>query len=268
MSKIYPKESGAEKAREYTLRDILRPEEREELKKKAEFVPDNKETGGKEFIPGGFDFEYEGGLRRDEILRRSMDEAEEIVRKAREEAEQIQREARAQGFEQGRNEGYNTGMREAATIVDAFTKLVEELSRIREDFYRNAEEEMIHLVVSIARVVIGRDVERNPSLVRNIIDKAIEQVQSREELDIKINPEDLAEAEQFRPELAKKVMDIDKVSFKGDPLITRGGCMVESNIGSIDARLETQLESVRESFLQALRESVAEGGSRKPDEQG
>lgn len=267
MSKIIRRREDARGVREYTLRDITA--EASGPRRAAEFRPDvPEEERGAEFIPGGFDFDYEGGLRRDEILKRSMDEAEEILTKAKKEAESVIETARKKGYDEGFKEGYGAGVKEAAPLIETFSVLVRELMGIREDFYRIAEEEMIHLVVNVAREIIGEGLERDPALVRNVIRNAVKQLKSREELTIKVNPRDLEEAERYRPELARDVEDIDKVTFRGDPLITRGGAMVESNIGSIDARLETQLEAVREAFTRALEESRARAAGGRENEGG
>ncbi|MGK7346429.1 MAG: FliH/SctL family protein [Candidatus Nitrospinota bacterium M3_3B_026] len=273
MSKIIRKQDGAGGVREYTLRDMTAEAPAPRRDRKTEFKPDVPEGERRaEFIPGGFDFDYKGGLRRDEILKKSMDEAEEILSRARKEAESVIETARKNGYEDGFKEGYDKGVKEAAPLIETFSMLVRELTAVREDFYRIAEEEMIHLVVNVAREIIGEGLERDPSLVRNVIRNAVEQLKSREELNIKVNPRDLEEAEGYRPELAREVEDIDRVTFRGDPLITRGGAMVESNIGSIDARLQTQLDAVRESFTRALEESRAKaaggGGTEKKDGSG
>lgn len=263
MSKIYKK--GVGEIREYTLRDIVQFETEVERRKKAEFTPD-REKSQAEFIPGGFDFDYEGGLRRDEILKRTTDEVEEMKRVAREEAVGIRQTAEKQGYDEGFAKGEKEGLEKAAPVMEAFKDLVNELTEVRKKFYENAEGEMINLVIGVARTVIGEDMERNPALVRNVIRAAVQKLKSHEEISIKVNPEDLAEAERYRPELAKSVEDIEKVTFRADPLITRGGCVVESNIGSIDARLETQLEAIRESFLRALDEEKAENGEKSGNE--
>ncbi|MBI4665473.1 MAG: hypothetical protein HY751_03585 [Nitrospinae bacterium] len=260
MSRIY-KGEAAKQARNFQLADFTKASEVEAFRKTAEFVPDKEApTGPPEFIPGGFDFDYKGGLRRDEILRRSMDEAEEIVSAARAQAGVIRDQARNEGYTQGHKDGYTAGLKAADPVMTTFQSLVKELMTARDVFYGQAEEEMAHLVINVAAAALGNEIEKNPALIRNVIRSAVRKLQAREDMIIHINPQDMAEAEKFRPELGKEVEDIDKVTFKGDPLITRGGCMLETNIGSIDARVETQLESMRESLLRAIEESKIENG--------
>lgn len=231
--------------------------EEEGRAKVIEFVPDLELVAGSEFIPGGFDFEYEGGLRRDEIINRTLDEAETILVKAREEANAIKAGAKGEGFESGYNEGYEVGLKEATAVMDSFVALTKELINIRDQYYGKSEEEMIHLVIKVVQAVINVEVDRDTEVIRGIIRKAVANVQNKEYMIIKVNPKDLAEAEKYRPQMGKEFEGIDKVEFKSDPMITRGGCIVETNIGSIDARLEMQLEAMRETFLETLEEGKA-----------
>lgn len=264
MSRIYYKDGAAHLIREFTFEDVEAGSPAQKRKKAAtQFVADTWGKGGaRDFVPGGFDFDYEGGLRRDEILRRSTDEAERIVSQAKAEAADIREKARAEGYEAGRVAGHQAGLDEAKPVIDSFKALAAELTRARAEYYQNAEREMVDLVVSVAHTVIGLEAERAPELVRNVILKAVGQLRSRETLIIRVNPADLAEAQKARPELTREVEDIERVSFRGDPSVARGGCMVETNIGMIDARIETQLEAIRESFYAAQQEERARKGDQ------
>ncbi|VAX20171.1 hypothetical protein MNBD_NITROSPINAE02-1235 [hydrothermal vent metagenome] len=257
MYKIIRKGSSITTIDEFKLAelagDAIKTKKEQDSSFKASYVSE----GNQNFIPGGFDFDYEGGLSKDEILNHSMKQAEEIIQKAKEDAETIRSEAKKEGYAEGKKLGYEDGKNETLPVMETFTKLLDELKSVRQGFYEGAEEEMIDLVINVAKTVIGEAVKDDPSLVRHAIRKAVGQLQNKEEMNIIVNSKDLAETEKFRPELAKMVESIDKITFRGDPNFARGGCMVETNIGSIDARVVTQLEAIRESFVNAIEEKKA-----------
>lgn len=263
MSRIYSAKEAEGATREFKFADLAAPETPEAGKRSAAFVPDRGAPGERaEFIAGGFDFDYKGGLRRDEILRRTFDEAEEIRASAMAEATAIRERARSQGYNEGHGAGYAEGLKRAAPVMDSFTSLVRELTGARDGFYSNSENEMVELVINVAELTLGNQIEKNPGLIRHVIKNAVHKLQAREEMTIRVNPMDLAEAEKVRPEISKEVEDIGKVSFKGDPLVSRGGCMLDTNMGSIDARVETQLEAMREALLAAVEESKIENSKK------
>lgn len=264
MSKVYSAKEAQGATREFKFADLAAPEGAGPGKGKSAFVPDRAPPGERaEFIAGGFDFDYKGGMRRDEILRRTLDEAEEIRAKALAEAGSIRENARSQGYSEGHAAGYTEGIKKAAPVMDAFKSLVRDMTSARDEFYSNSENEMVELVINVAEMALGDQIEKNPGLIRHVIKNAVMKLQSREQMTIRVNPMDLAEAEKVRPEISKEVEDIEKVSFKGDPLVSRGGCVLETNMGSIDARVETQLEAMRESFLAAVEESKIEQSNKK-----
>ncbi len=258
MSKIFKKENPPENSRDYVLNDFTSDADSPKEIRDVLFKPEKFGSGATdEFIAGGFDFAYEGGLRKEEILSKSLDEAEELLRNARAEVSTIEAKAEADGFEKGRKSGYEAGLSETEPLINTFRELIKELKEVRRTFYEKSEEEMIHLVISVARTVLGIEIQENPTLVRTVIRKAVLTLKARENVNIRVNPEDMAEAEEFKPDLRKDIQSSENVSFQADPLITRGGCMVETNIGSIDARIETQLEAIRESFIKTMQESPA-----------
>ncbi|MBF0292760.1 MAG: hypothetical protein HQK86_11460 [Nitrospinae bacterium] len=264
MSRIYNSAEAKGATREFKFADLAVPEIPETGKKGDGFVADRDPSAERaEFIAGGFDFDYKGGMRRDEILRRTIDEAEEIRAKALAEAGAIREKARQQGHKEGHAAGYAEGLKKAAPVMDSFAALVRELTGAREKFYSNTENEMVELVINVAEMALGDQIEKNPGLIRHVIKSAVRKLQAREEMTIRVNPMDLAEAEKVRAEIIKEVEDIEKVSFKGDPLVSRGGCMLDTNMGSIDARVETQLEAMRESLLAAVEESKIENSKKK-----
>ncbi len=265
MSRIFRKDNLPGVIKDYSLESFADdPSLVDEEKEK--FIPDSYGSeGSAEFIPGGFDFDYKRGLRRDEIISQSLDESKKIIEKAKEEASQIIAKSEAEGFEIGRQKGYEAGLKEADPLISVFTGLIKELKNIRHEFHENSEEEVLNLVLSVARTVIGLEVERDPSLIQNVIREAVKQLETRENMKILVNPEDLAEAEEFKPQLGKDLERQVDMTIEPDSNITRGGCMVETNIGSIDARLETQLESIREKFVQTMNESKAREKSEESD---
>ena len=255
LSRIIRKGEHSDKVRSFEFSDISNFDDTQEKKaKQQKFLPDRHGDSDREFVPGGFDFDYKGGLRRDEILSKSLDESRAIIEEAKIKAESTFAEAKAEGFQQGHAEGYADGLKEAQPVIESFQTAVDKLLSARAEFYSQAEKEMIELVMSVAHEVIGINTDQDPALAKNVILKAVEQLRLREKMTVRINPDDLAEAEKVKPELSRKVEDIEKVDFKTDSLVTRGGCIIETNIGMIDARLESQLESIRASFIKVFEE--------------
>ena len=61
-----------------------------------------------------------------------------------------------------------------------------------------------------------------------------------------LHPDDLAFAEAQAPELIASIRGMERMIFKTDPGISRGGCLLESLTCSVDATIETQMEVLKE----------------------
>lgn len=159
-------------------------------------------------------------------------EAEHLLSQVKEETEK----AKAKGYEEGRAEG-----------MGELTAEVLKARKLKEEFFATAEPDIIKLVLSIAEKVLGKLVEEHKETVLAIVRQALEKTLG-DRITIRINPEDLkrlrAEDLQFKDLLDRT----RQLHFKEDEAIQKGGCIVETEIGTIDAQLETQLKAIRKAL--------------------
>lgn len=190
-----------------------------------------------------------GGVLNKKVLD-ARKRSEDIINEATVEAERIRTDARAmlsrvrQDTEEAKKNGYTEGREEGLSFV---TEQSVALANLKEKFYKDAEPEIIKLVMIIAEKVIGKMVRENESAIKSIVRQAVES-SIGERIVVRLNPEDYKvvaeEAENF-----KDILDRTKrISFKEDETITKGGCLVETEVGTIDARLETQLKAIKKAL--------------------
>lgn len=164
--------------------------------------------------------------------RRIRAEAEEILA----DVERAREEAKAAGF----RKGHAAGMASA-------TEYAVRLQEWKAAFFQQAEAEIIRLVVTVAEKVIGKMVQEQTAAIQAIVRQAIESALG-DRIVVRLNPED------YRTILAANVEYRDildrtkRLTFKEDETITKGGCVVETEVGTIDAQLETQLKAIRKAL--------------------
>ncbi len=166
-------------------------------------------------------------------LRQACQEARRIVASAAEDVQRAQVEAR----EKGR--------------AEAFAELLDELKRARNEYDRlmsGAEADMIELAFQIARQIIGHSIEVDPGVLRDIVSKSLVHVRGKRQIVVFVHPDDLAKVEALRHELAQEVEGA-ALYFGADPQVERGGCVIETESGRLDARLEVQLNVLRGVLL-------------------
>lgn len=110
------------------------------------------------------------------------------------------------------------------------------------------EREVLSLAVRIAEKIIGRELEQHPDAIADVIATAIRHARQHEILTVRINPADAPTVETHRTQLdaTGRARFLD---FVPDPRIKRGGCVIESESGTVDAELETQLRVIEKALL-------------------
>lgn len=160
-------------------------------------------------------------------------EAKSLVDDAEEKASAIRDQAR----EQGRKEGLQECM-------DQLSRARAEYDRLRQ----RAEQDMVNLAFQIARRLIGHAIDVQPEVVRDIVGEALITARGRRDIVVFVNPDDHQQVEAVRDDYARE-LDGVPVYFESDSAIERGGCVIETESGRIDARLETQLEVLRDALI-------------------
>lgn len=150
------------------------------------------------------------------------------------EAEAIREEARQRGLERGLAEA-------AATLVAA------RLTHQRR--LQGLENDVVTLALEIARKLLRHQVEAEPQAVARIYRQALEQVTMADAVMLRVNPEDLAALGDVATSVAGVLNEPGGLEVVADEAIERGGCVVETELGRIDARLETQLGAIERALV-------------------
>ncbi len=162
------------------------------------------------------------------------EEARQALEEARLQAQEIEEEARQRGEKEG------------------LAQCVEHLAAARSEYKKlrsRAEHDMVTLAFHIARRLIGHAIEVQPEVVRDIVGEVLVTARGRQQILVLVHPEDRRELDANRHEYARE-LDGVPVHFEADPSLERGGCVIETESGRIDARLETQLEVLREALME------------------
>jgi type III secretion protein L len=152
------------------------------------------------------------------------------------EVEAVREQAKKEGFAEGREEG----------LAQA-TELISKFEALKAEFYEKAEPEIISLVMEIAEKVVGRMVHDHREAIISIVQQAIESSLG-DRITIRLNPTDFKKIQSQIKLLQESLDKTRRLVFKEDDGISQGGCVVETEVGMIDAQLETQLRAIRKAL--------------------
>ena len=127
---------------------------------------------------------------------------------------------------------------------DLYVQAINERRKLIED----TEPALANLSIGIAEKIIGLEVSTNNDVIMGVVKEALADMKDREEVRIRVNPDDYHIVNNDRSSLMRMVEGLKDFDLSVDSKVTRGGCIIETNLGNIDARLETQLAAITTAF--------------------
>jgi flagellar assembly protein FliH len=162
--------------------------------------------------------------------------------------DEIKEAAFQKGFLEGKRVGFESGSKKADSAIASLNEALDQLENIRKEIYREIEEEVARLALSIARKVVCHEVKTSRETVACVAREALSQVDNPAKIIIKLNPDDLQFIDETRSQLSRFLRNVDHIRFEADESMQSGGCLIETERGDIDARIEKQLQALEESF--------------------
>ena len=158
--------------------------------------------------------------------------------------EDIKESAYAEGFMKGEEAGTESERRRLQNIFDTFDKAISELWELKKTLCLNTENGAVELALAIAEKIVYHEVSVNKEILLGVLKGALEKVIDPEKIKIRINKLDLQFINESEYQISGLTDTLKDVTIEGDDTISRGGCVIETGFGSIDARIESQLQAV------------------------
>lgn len=177
---------------------------------------------------------FEARQSAQSILEEAQREKERILAEAQQEREDVLAKAR----EQGRKEG----------LAQANESILRAKVQARE-IVEGAEAEIVQLACKVAQKIIGRDVERTPEVLVDICATAIEQVRTAKALVLRVHPDTAQFLRGRKADLMQLIGRSVDLAIREDPDVDRVGCVIQTEYGTVEADLPTQLEMLQNVLL-------------------
>ena len=155
--------------------------------------------------------------------------------------QELQKEAYNEAWNKGHADGYRAGEDAARERVERLEELLRALSAPLEQLDEAVEQELVDLALAATRQLFRREIRLEPTHVIGVVREAVQllPVASRN-VRLHLHPEDAALVrEALSPTESEPAWTIVE-----DPLISRGGCSVNTDNSHIDATAESRLNAV------------------------
>jgi len=180
------------------------------------------------------------------------DASERLLAKAAAESERMRAQAHAEGYAQGRAEGHQDGLQQSTAAALAMGQALQELHALRGQLAQELEQDSVELALALAAKILAGALDVRPERVVDVVRGALRRVADRRQIVVLVDPQDLEVVSGAVDELRAQAGGIELCDVQADRRVGRGGAVVRTAEGEIDATVETQLQRARELMLGAL----------------
>lgn len=208
-----------------------------------------------------------GDLARqaERILQTARTDAAQLIEDARAEAQRLIEGADARGYaeglERGHADGYESGSQEGRQL--ALSQATEQIKNLeaswraaleiwesqRRAWLHEAREDSIRFAFAVAERIVHRLVKADPTIIADQVAAALALLSRPTSVEITIHPDDRPLVEQTLPVLLSEIASCEHSVIRPDAAIERGGCIVATRGGRIDATIQTQLDRIAEALV-------------------
>ncbi len=204
----------------------------------------NKVTANQRIIPADSIAQL---MDAQEVLKKVQSDAEQYKLDIAKECEKLKVQAQTEGF----SEGYEKW---AVHIA----KLEEEIQKVRQDI----EKVLIPVALKAAKKILGREIELSEDAIVDIVSNALKAVSQHKKITIYVNKKDLEPLERNRSKLRDLFESLEVLSIRERNDIARGGCIIETEGGIINAEIDNQWAALEKAFANLMKQQKTESKSK------
>jgi flagellar assembly protein FliH len=176
---------------------------------------------------------------------------EKILNEARHRAELIEREAYEKGYHQGEVTGEKVAQKKFESALTSLDVAIKEMHRIKTEILNSMEPFLVQFALTVARKVVHHEITLNPDVILQNIRAAMAELVHKDSVTVRLNPSDYQYVSNHRELISGGVKNL---VFETDPSVNRGGAILETDFGDLDARIEQQFSRIEHTLKNLLHE--------------
>jgi flagellar assembly protein FliH len=191
-------------------------------------------------------------IEAERLVKDAEKNASTLVADATTKAKEIENTAYDEGFEMGKKEGFTKGEHESARLVGRLHLILSRAIDARGNIIDETETQLVQLVLQIAKKVIKVLSENQKNIVVNNAIQALRKLKSKADVIIRVNLEDLKLTTENTKNIIEMIENVNNITVMEDTTVDKGGCIIETDFGQIDARIASQLREIEEKIIELV----------------
>jgi flagellar assembly protein FliH len=159
-------------------------------------------------------------------------------------------------------EGYREGQARTRAELEAgwakerepLAETIRQFSAAREEYFRRVEGEVVSLALAIVRKILHREAQIDPLLMTGLVRVALERIGASQTLHLRVHPEQVHAWQDY---FAHQVDLPHAPELIGDATLEHNQCRLESEMGTTDIHLESQLKEIEQGLFDLMSQKPA-----------
>lgn len=174
---------------------------------------------------------------QEKIERAALAKLQEIQEGAYQEAYQL-------GMEEGKKEAFEKMSSRIAEKLEEFDNLLSSIGTLKRDLVSFNESHIMSMVFFLAARIAKKEVSDSNDGLLSVLRDAVSLSQDEENVMVRVSPEQLEFFEELQSQTGREFEFLKKLKFEASAEVSVGGCIVQTNYGEVDARLEQRIETL------------------------
>jgi flagellar assembly protein FliH len=159
----------------------------------------------------------------------------------------LEKTAYENGFAQGDRAGREIADKKVEAVMRRYAESILELGNARSLLYVQIEKEVVRLAVEVAKKIVHREIYLDKDIIQTLVRVALSHVSEKSPVTIHLNPVDYGYLLEERTNISQS--EGRDVTLLADNSVERGGCLVKTDCGDVDARIEEKFKEVEQAFF-------------------
>jgi len=187
-----------------------------------------------------------------DLLENAQKQADALIEDARKQVDDLIAASRKEGYTAGREEGFLEGKDESERLIEHLRTIISKAIEKRNQIIDQSETQIIDLVLMISQKIVKVISENQKNVVINNVIQALRKLKSRGDVVIRVNLEDVKLTSDHVKDFMRMVENVRSITVMEDSSVDRGGCIIETDFGRIDARISSQFKEIEEKILELV----------------
>jgi flagellar assembly protein FliH len=195
--------------------------------------------------PASAHFEEIDELEPEDLLVHAQVEAQKIIAQAEQQATVIENAANERAVSRAKAELEIEHADKYGDLRDRLSETIAKVGALDSEINGDLEGEVVSLALQVAKKIVAREVTIDRDIALTLVKVSLAKLHNRVVAEVHLNPEDFA----YIRERLDQIDYRGKIELVEDRSISLGGCLIHTETGDIDARIESQFDEISHGLL-------------------